>query len=224
MGSAETNEQGERLSWFFDRAFRYRIEERFQSLDEFITELDRFAKSSPEESLDLFEQFSIFDESLRTTNRNVQLSALRQKYTKLFQKVNNQMQKELEGLRRQRGKPVQINLPINKMNESYKPKLDGGDLLDIRELHAFTVRREDFQNMAVVLIVAFAVGMEIHLYSASYCAPVGNPMHMKSLTWSKIATLDEHSDDLSETKLSVIIKALQSNLAYEVRNLVQRKK
>lgn len=224
MVSADTVEQGERLVWFFDRAFSYRIDKRFQTLDEFIAELTQFDESSPVVSLDLVKQFNILDESLRATDRNVQLSALRQKYARLLQKVNRQMQKELDRLRHQHGQPSQIDFPIASIQEPNKPKLNGGDHLDKGKVRAFTVRREDFQHMAVVLIAAFAVGMEIHLYSASYCAPVGNPKPTKSLTWSKIATLDEHTADLSETKLSVIVEALKSKLAHEIRNLVPDKK
>jgi len=222
--SAETIEQGERLIWFFDRAFKYRIDERFQTLDEFIAELNHFDESSPVVSLDLFEQFNVFDESLRATDRNVQLSGLRQKYTRLLQKVNKHMQKELDRLRHKHGQPSQIFIPINRIHDPFRPKLDGGDLLDKVQLQAFTVRREDFQHMAVVAIASFAVGMEIHLYSASWCASSGRPEPTKLLKWSKIATLDERANDLTETKLTVIVETLKSKLAHEIRNLVPRKK
>jgi serine/threonine-protein kinase len=72
LDSAETVEQGERLVWFFDRAFKYRIEERFQTLGEFIAELAHFDESSPVESLDIIKQFSVLDEAVRSTDRNVQ--------------------------------------------------------------------------------------------------------------------------------------------------------
>ena len=225
LDSAETVEQGEHLIWFFDRAFKYRIEERFQSLDEFIAELDRFAESSPVESLDIIEQFSVLDEAVRSTDRNVQLITLRKKSAAVLNEVSNQMRKDLDALRKQNGQLSQDFILMEHIKEPNRPKLNDGDLLDKMSVQAFIVKREHFQRMAVVLIAAFGVGMEIHLYSTSYCAPSNNPATTtKSLTWSKIATLDEHADDLSETKLSVIVEALKSKLAHEIRNLVPGKK
>lgn len=224
MDSTETVEQGERLIWFFDRAFAYRIDERFQTLDEFTSELMRFAESSPLERLDLLEQFDILDQSLRSTDRNVQLGSLREKYNQMRQKVNKQMNKELNALRQHNGNPSLTAVHINSIIEPNRPRLEGGDLLDAVSVNAFIVRRPPFQHMAVVLLAAFGVGMQIHLYSASYCAPSGDPAKPnKLLTWSKIAALDENTDGLSETKLSVIVEALKSKLAREIRNLVREK-
>ncbi|MFB0552518.1 MAG: serine/threonine protein kinase [Phycisphaerae bacterium] len=224
LDSAKTVELGERLVWFFDRAFSYRIDKRFQTLDEFISELSRFDESSPVENLDIVEQFHIFDESVRATDRNVQLSDLRQKYARLIQKVNKQMQKDMDNLRQRRGQPSQSNININSIQNQNIPNPNGGDLLD-KNVRAFIVAREPFQHSAVVLIAAFGVGMQIHLYSSSYCAPANNlTKPLKSLMWSKIAIIDENTVDLSETKLSVIVNALKSKLAHEIRNLIPGKK
>jgi len=224
LDSAETVEQGERLIWFFDRAFKYRIEERFQTLDEFIAELAHFDESSPVESMDIIKQFSVLDEAVRSTDRNVQLLTLREKYAAVLYEVSKQMQKDLDALRKQNGQLSQDNILMNRIREPNRPKLNDGDLLDKMSVQAFIVKREHFQHIAVVLIAAFGVGMEIHLYSASYCVHSDDyAKTTKLLTWSKIATLDEHADDLTETKLSVIVEALKSKLAYEIRNLVPGK-
>ncbi len=107
--------------------------------------------------------------------------------------------------------------------EQNRPKLEGGDLLDT-QMDNFIVARQHFQHVASIILVAFGVGMQIHLCSASYCAPFNMPdKPNKSLTWSKIAVLDENTDDLSETKLSIIVEALKSNLAREIRNLAREK-
>lgn len=224
LGSAETVEQGERLVWFFDRAFTYRIEERFQTLDEFMAELTRFDESSSVENLDLIEQFNILDQAVRYKDRNVQVAALRQKYSIVLQKVNQQMQKELDALRQRNGQLTLNNINIQFIQEPSKPKLNGGDLLKKNTVQAFIVAREHFQHIAVVLLAAFGVGMQIHLYSTSYCTTSKNfNKPLKLLTWSKIATLDENTNDLSETKLSVIVEALKSKLANEIRKLVRDK-
>jgi serine/threonine-protein kinase len=224
LDSAGTVELGERLIWFFDRAFAYRISERFQTLDEFIAELARFADSSLLESLDLVEQFNILDQAVRSTDRNVQVGALRQKYDRIRQMVINQMKKELKTLEQHHGSPSHGILEINRLSETDKPKIEGGDLLDVRYLDAFIVARQHFQHVAGVLLAAFGVGMQIHLYSATYCAPSNIPNNpYDSLTWSKIAVLDDNTDSLSETKLSIIVESLKSNLAREIRNLALRK-
>ena len=136
------------------------------------------------------------------------------------------MNKELDKLRPHSGESSQNKIPINIISEPNKPKLNGGDLLDKPSVHAFTVARKNFQHIAVVLLTAFGVGMQIHLYSASYCTPsknVNKPLNSTKLKWSKIATLDENTNELSETKLSVIVEALKSKLANEIKNLVRGK-
>ena len=225
LDSTEALEQAEHLVWFFDRAFAYRIDKRFQTLDEFTAELVRFADPSTVESLDIVEQFDILNQSVRSTDRNVQLVALRRKYNQILKKVNNQMSNELKALRHHEGQLTLHLLPIRNIPEQGKPKLNGGDLLDEGGVRAFIVGREHFQRIAVVLLTGFGVGMQIHLCSASYCAPSGNPSKAeKTLKWSKIATLDESADGLSERKLSVIVGALKSKLAHEIRNLVRERK
>lgn len=201
LDSTETLEQGEHLVWFFDRAFAYRIGERFQTLDEFIAELSRFADSSSVESLDIVEQFDILDQAVRSTDRNVQLAALRKKYAAVLQKVNQQMDSYLNALRPRNAQVSLTEIPINAIPETKIPKLNGGDLLTQGTVRAFIVGREHFQHIAVVVLAAFGVGMQIHLYSASYPAASGKPAKPhKSLTWSKIAALDENTTGLSETK------------------------
>ena len=220
LDSAETVEQGERLAWFFDRAFAYRIGKRFQTLDEFTDELASFADSSPVERLDIVEQFGHFDQAVRSKNRQVQLGNLRQKYAPILQKVSQRIQIELNVLCEQGAQSSQTAVPFAMMEESNKPKCNGGDLLEAGNAHIFTLGRAHFQQVAAVLLVPFGVDMQIHLYSASYCAPMRKPTKPeKSLTWSKIAVIDDNSDGLSETKLSVIVRALTSKLAHELRNL-----
>ena len=221
LNSADTPEQNERLIWFFDRAFSYRINERFQTLNEFSTELARFSESFSEDSLDLIEQFDILDRTIQSKDRNVQLLALRKKYTSVIKKVSQQMHKELKPLGPKHGRLSDSILMLAQIQEPNIPILDVGDLLNKGSMHSFKLQRDDFQKVAVVLIVAFGVGMQIHLYLASYCA-LSNKSNkpLTELKWSKIATIDENANVLSETKLSVIVKALNLKLAHETRNLV----
>ncbi|MHC4497680.1 MAG: serine/threonine protein kinase [Planctomycetota bacterium] len=222
LASAQTVEQGEHLIWLFDRAFAYPIAERFQTLDQFTAELVRFADSSTVEGLDLVEQFAMLDQAVRSTDRNVQVAALGKKYARVLDKVDHQMRNELDALKEHNGRTALQEVGIRNLPEPSRPKLNSGDLLNTRSVRAFIVGREHFQHSAVVLLAAFGVSMQIHLYSASYCAPSAQLYRpQKSPTWSKIAALDENH--LSETKLSVIVEALKSKLAREIRNLVREK-
>ncbi len=225
LDSAETLEQGERLSWFFDRAFAYRVADRFQTLDEFSVELTRFADSSPQTNLDLMEQFDILDQVVSSTDRNVQLVSLRKKYINIIQSVNVGMQKELKALKERNGQTSTSDVRVDKMTEPNKPNVKDGDILDPQNAYAFTITREHFQHMAVALLSGFGVGMQIHLYSTSYCAPSGNASQPdKPLVWAKVAVFDENTLELDKTKQAVIVDDLKAKLAHEIRNLARQKK
>ena len=62
--------------------------------------------------------------------------------------------------------------------------------------------------------------MEIHLFAASYTAPLGkHNIPDNHLKWSKIAVFNEQTDAKSGSKVRVVIEALKSRLAHEVRKL-----
>ena len=219
LNSAETVDQGERLIWFFDHAFEYRIDKRFQTLEEFTTDLQRLAESSSVENLDFDEQFAILDQTVRAKDRNVQLAALRQKWEQAFQKVLQQMPKTLKALEQYNGQLRTSQMDLGRMSDINKPQVAGGNPVN-NYAFVFAIARHHFQHVAVALLAPYAVGMQIHLYSASYCAHESNYIDPnQSLTWSKIAVIDENTNDLPETKLSVIIEAIKSKLAHEIRNL-----
>lgn len=223
--SAKTVEQGEHLAWFFDRAFAYRINKRFQTLEEFTGELVRFADSSSVTNLDLVDQFAILDQEVQSTDRNVQLAALRDKYQKVLTKVVEQITNESMALKQLNGRLRTRNISITDLQEFNRPNVNGGNALNEQNALAFFVSRNHFDHIAVALLMPFSVGMQIHLYSTSYCAPSGNIIQMKkSVTWAKIAILDENIEKLSEEKLSVIVSALKSKLTHEITNLVREKK
>jgi len=225
LETAETVEQGERFMWFFDRAFAYRIAERFQSLDEFIGQLSRFAASASVETLDLLEQFDILDQAVRSTDRNVQVGLLREKYNQVRHTVDQQLQQQMGQLKKRGAQPQTVNIRVDSMSEDNKPRVPDGDLLDdIRNVRGFVLARQHFQSVAVALIVGFGVGLQIHFYATSYIAPAskhGSPD--KALEWDKIAAIDENTEPQADAKVAVIIDALKSRLAREVRNLARQK-
>ncbi len=218
--AADTTEQAERLTWFFDKAFAYRIDDRFQTLEEFVVELTRFADSSTDEQIDLLEQFTILDQSVRSGDRNVQLAALRTKYNAALQNVDKDMNKEFERLKAVNAKPSVSNVRWKQLPEQERPFLEGGDHLPPRDLRAYIVGRDHFNHVAVALLTAFGVGMHVHFYMASYSAPPGQLNQPESpLDWQKLAVLDENIDGLAVEKLSVIVSGLTSQLGRQLRHL-----
>lgn len=225
LDSTETVEQGEHLIWFFNRAFAYRISDRFQTLDEFTGELTRYSDSAILPDLDLDEQFIILDKTIQSTDRNVQIVALEEKYMQILQSAQNQMQKDLKTLQEHEGKLAIQNIRIDKIQEPNRPNVKDGDILGKGNACAFILGRANYQHVAVVLLSAFGVGMQIHLYSTSYFAPSHKPtISEQPLTWSKIAVFDETTKVTSESKQSVIVNALKTKLAHEIRNLARKKK
>lgn len=225
LDSTENIEQSEHLGWFFDRAFSYRIDDRFQTLDEFMNELTRFEDSGPTTDLDLNEQFNILDQELRSTDRNIQIAALQKKYAPIRQRLIEQMQVELKTLKKQKGEPLIGNRNIEGIPGLNLPHVKNGDMLQKGDVTHFNIRRENFHYEAVVLLAVFGVGMQIHLYCTSYNEQTAkDPTPEKQLSWSKIAVFDETTNELSESKKSVIIKALKAKLAQEIRNLARKNK
>lgn len=225
LNSAASPEQGERLDWFFDRAFAYRIADRFQTLDEFTGNLARFADTASDTRFDLLEEFEILDNAVRSTDRTVQIGVLRDRYNNpMLPKIQQEMQQQLKALQSHGGNPSIANIRIDRLPEASRPSVDAGDILDARTARAFTIARQHFDLAAVVILTAFAVGMETHLYAAAYAAPPGKIQEpTKALVWEKIAVLNENAE-LTDTKLATVVDALKSKLAREIHALARGKK
>jgi serine/threonine protein kinase len=218
---ATSVEQGERLMWFFDKGFAFRISDRFQTMDEFMGQLARFADTSSTEPLDLFTQFDVLNQTVQSTDRNVQVGELRVVYNTMAHKIAEAVQREMNAIKDHGGAYSLMQRRVDQMSDADKPSIKGGDLL--REMvQAYRVSREHFGRSAVVLLVAFGIGMQIHLYAASYTAPVADiNQNEKPLTWTKIAVVEEGNGALNETKLAVIVDALKAKLAHEIRSLAR---
>jgi len=221
--SAASIEQGERLMWFFDTGFAFRISDRFQTMDEFTTELARFADNSSEGAIDVLEQFDILNQTVQSTDRNVQLGLLRTKYQKALAKINQSMDNEMLKFREHGA-----NLNLHSLHSAnFKPSpnlpLDSGDLLTGVQIQIYYISREHYQSAAVVALIAFGVGMDVHLFAAGYTSPANNLYQpMKPLAWSKIAVIDQSEAELYDRSLSVVLDALKSKLAHELRNLARQ--
>lgn len=222
LASAASVEQGERLMWFFDKGFAFRLADRFQTMDEFTGELARFADTASGEPLDLFAQFDVLNQTVQSTDRNVQVGHLRTRYNAMLPKINEAMQKEMKPLKDHGGNYSVLQQRTDRRQESDKPGLKDGDLLSGRNAQAYQISREHFGHVAVVLLVGFAVGMQIHLYAASYTAPANEAQkNEKPLKWRRVAVIDETQQEIPPPKIAVVVDALKTRLAHEVRNLAR---
>ena len=97
---AENPQQAEQLLWFFDKGFSFRLSDRFQNLDEFRRELERFGESDTYAALDVLEQFQLLDQTVRARDRTVQLALLRQNFSKMQTAIDQAMKALGKGLQR----------------------------------------------------------------------------------------------------------------------------
>jgi len=219
--SAISVTQSERLMWFFEKGFAYSIADRFQSMGEFTRELARFADTQAEERLDPTEEFEILSRNVETTDRSVQLVALNQKFKILLKPIDAVMGEKLKEVTRSKGNlktyDVRIGPSTSAKGGHTRPT---GDRLGGKLMRAFTVIRQNFRGRATVLLVGFAVGMDIHLYAAGLTSSSDVvTLDDTSLEWSRIAVIEESKDQLGERSLKVVIDALSDILAHEIRNL-----
>jgi len=169
--AAGSAQEGERLMWFFQRGFAFRISERFQSTSEFTSELMRFADVSHGTSLDPIEQFEILSHNVQTTDRSVQLVALRKKYGELVQRIVAALSTKLNPISKHEGS---FGISRLRLTQQHTAQLPEGEHLETNSVHTFTVPRNHFNGSAVALLTGFAEGLDIHLYATSYTQPLAN--------------------------------------------------
>jgi len=215
--AASDVQETERLMWFFQRGFAFRISERFQSMSEFISELMRFADSSNENILDPIEQFKILNHNIEATDRKVQLVALKRKFDEIFQPIWQAFHTKLSPINKNEGSigSGQVQLPLNVASQ-----LPQGEIFDARVARSYTISRNHFDGSAMVLLTGIAVEMDIHLYVCSYTWPIPPG---KNIEWVKVAVLEDSQPRITERTVSVVVEMLANKLAHEIRNLILKR-
>lgn len=215
VASAASNvQEAERLMWFFQRGFAFRISERFQSMTEFMTELMRFADSSSEDKLDPIEQFEILSQNVEATDRKVQLVALRKKYSEIFQPIDIALSTKMKPVNNHEGSFVAGTVALASQVKAQFPK---GDSFDRTGARSYTISRNHFDGSAIALLTGVAVGMDIHLYVCSYTWPIPKD---KIVEWHKVAIVEETQPKISDRTVTVMSEDLANRLAHEIRNLI----
>jgi len=214
--AAGTTEEGERLMWFFQKGFAYNLSDRFQTMGEFTSELMRFADVSSEVPLDPIEQFKMLSYNVETTDRNVQLIALKRKYQQLLDPIQSKLWTKLAPIGKLEGTfgtenmglptKLAVQLPTGERLSSYA--------------NTFRISRNHFQGIAVVGLIGVAEGMDIHLYVSGFTVPFDAE---KSVEWSKAAVVNEAQKNISDRTLTVVVDILAGKLAHEIRNLILKR-
>ncbi len=220
--ASSSPEQTERLMWFFDRAFAYQITDRFQVLDDFLAQLKPFGASGFFERLTLKDEINLLDKTLQARDRQVQIAALRRKYEKIKDTLSIEINNRLKPERASESHLQVVGLDLNSIR-SLIPVVIGADLLEQNHVSTFAISRNHFHSSAVAMFLAFGVGMQIHIYAASYSAGaqlIATP-HDK-VEWSKIAVIDEDANGASQHTISLVVNDIESRLASEVRKLTRR--
>ena len=220
---ADDPEQAEKLMWFFDKGFAFRIAERFQTLEEFTNEIQRFSIPDTQPPINLLDQFQLLDTTLKSQDRSIQLVQLRKNYSRIADEISSEMKKLSKELQDLNGRLRITDVPL-KDNMSRLPR-QAEDNLMINKAKRYSISREHFKPMAHVYLAAFGVGMQIHLYKASNTTPVSaQSQNSKLPACSKLAIIDEGAVSLSKPKKEMIVKSLQMSLAQEIRNLSQKRR
>ncbi len=218
--SALSIEQGERLLWFFDTAFAFRIADRFQSMKQFDENLAHFADMDSLAAIDLFEQFEIFDQTVQAKDRSAQVRQLAQTYKPIESLISNLVISSLAPLKAKGAEVNNGNIHISHFKGDNLPTLKGGDLLPAELVPTIQITRKHFSKTACVMFVAFGVGMQIHVCAASYSTEANAPRLFESqLEWTKIGVVSEPNVQLAKPTEIAIVEGLKSKLAYELRKL-----
>jgi serine/threonine-protein kinase len=213
VASANTAEEGERLMWFFQKGFAFRISERFQSMSEFTSELMRFADTSGETSLDAIEQFKMLNQNVEKNDRNVQLIALRSKYNDILTSIRQALAAKLNPIN---SLQASFNFGGFALTPQHKIHIPKGELLTVNTADSYTISRLHFNGAALALLIGLAEGMDIHLYATGYTTPLTPE---KLIEWSKIAVVEESQKVISDRTRDVVADVLANKLAHEIRNL-----
>ena len=224
-----TAEQKERLIWFFDTAFAYRISERFQSLKEFIDALCAFSDTNPEIPLDLDDQFQVLNKSLLSKNRSVQLGALGVKSSKLLKDLQKMTQTWIGSLEKNNAHVAGRNITLTEIMVPAKPSNQYGDLLGDRTIPVNIISIDHYQKSIAIMALAFSIELEVHIYVAAYLTDEQNHFRSnKHIELTKVAVFDTEdvnifspstAINIDDHKKEALRHGIRSRLAREVRNL-----
>lgn len=215
--SAKTPEQHEQLNWLFDRAFAYRIDRRYQELNEFRKDLNAIVAGEAREELDLTKQIGALEVALQQKSRPVQLAALQARYNSLRSEVVAAINR-MSALHGQKFSTRGVNGA--DFGDTFRPS-QAGEMLDQGFL-LFVFGVQHHTSVAVGMIVGVAVGMEIQIFGTSYTADLPRYHVPKGkASWVKIAGVDGRENDTDDAKVKLVTRWIEQRMATEIRELTR---
>lgn len=217
-GSIPSIEEGEQLLWFFDRAFAYRLVNRFQSLQDFEQQVARFAETSNGAQLNFSDEIGEFARALQERDRSVQLATIDKSYKSIRDKLIADVGRLVRtGI----GNAGQLNAAQFAQSglSNCRPNIPNATLLE-DNVPGFYFTHPPFPHAATALYAAFAVDMQIHFYVTAFTAPATQVVHPESSSiWEKVATVPSIEKPNLPQLVELIGNRVQSMLAREVRRL-----
>lgn len=210
--------EGEQLLWFFDRAFAYRLSNRFQSLGEFEREITKFVGDSSREDLDVSAEIGELARALHERDRSVQLATISNTYTQFRRDLREKIHVQVRSKLNNAGELHSAQFSPKGLDQC-RPSIPDGALLE-DNVPGFYFTHPPFPYVATVLFAAFAVDMEIHFYATAFTAPAQQVTRAEtSVSWEKIATVASLDKPNVPLLIDLISNRVQSLLAREVRRL-----
>lgn len=215
--SVSNPRQREALNWLFDRAFKYETTNRFQTISDFITELERVAKIQDGAGYDLNHEVELLDARLKSENRKVQLEKIRNVYSSQWQLILDKAQarfKKLAG-----GTQVaQGNYRFDRIPVDSRPETVA-EFIELPHCHAFHISKQHLDSCAVAVVVPMVEVMDVHVYIVGFTAPTNNlERPNKKPMWRKVAVIAE-GVSLSNELTNEIVNGLCEVLAEQVSTL-----
>ncbi|MCW8966835.1 MAG: protein kinase [Candidatus Pacearchaeota archaeon] len=211
----------EQLTWFFDDGFQQEPGRRIQTLDDLKNRLISMRENT-ESFVDGKELFARIKQTVHEKDRSVQLNQLRGIYSSFYKTISSGVVNNFTGLGEVGGACSTYNITSRNLGANNGPPGDVGDILVVND--TFDIfglgLRENFKHQSSLALVAYAVGMQIHLYYSTYIADSNKRNQSGQLVWNKLVVLDDVEKGMPSDKVQYIIKIISEKLLAEAQKLL----
>jgi len=221
----KNSEVTQRLLLFFDKAFSNAINDRFQTLEEFTSQLAIFSDSSSQNNLDLDAEFAFLEQATRESDPNVQLALAKQKSKAIIGDLVKRTLKSMNNLSKIGGNPYVNSFRINPVF-SINPieNLDGKRIDDAGKVIGISITRQHLTEMVSVVFIPYSEGLKIHLYAGAFISETRtHEVPIEKIHWEKLSTFNENISKISEDKFAILNETIRSRIAFQIRKLSNRK-
>lgn len=207
----------ERVTWFLEKGFKFKVSERFQDLDSFCNDLDALTRADDDAGIDLLEEFDRLKRVVTQKDRNVQLSELTKLYNEFAAKLNPFLVKLYTPLQKDGWKSSILGVDLAGQHSHNKPSVEGVYPLVGQMLHC-SFSQAHFKAGIGIFLIPLCVDMEIQIYISSFIAPKSRLSKPEAnIEWVKVCVLTQGCS-LSD-RVKIVMDAIRVKTAREMRNL-----